>query len=328
MCISHKEDVDGVSSAALIKAAKGANTILLVDYANMIKVMEKLISEIEGGKKVNEIYICDLGLSKKNQSLFVELVRKLITLETKVTYIDHHDIEKEILLELKQSGVKLVHSIKECTSIQVYKKFKKKLQPHAAFIAACGALTDYMESKPLASKIVSKFDRQFLMLESTVLSYIISSSQHENEYLLEIMQVLTQMKFPHDIKGGFERAENYAKKIGSVSKAIEKSIVLGKNLASVQNRYDLSSSMIVNFVLGSSGKHAALVYRFKEDIGSYIISIRGSNDNKIHLGRIVNNLSSKLGGSGGGHEKACGAVIPESTISKFISELDVKLSKI
>jgi len=103
VCISHKEDVDGVSSAALIKAAKGANTILLVDYANMIKVMEKLISEIEGGKKVNEIYICDLGLSKKNQSLFVELVRKLITLETKVTYIDHHDIEKEILLELKQS---------------------------------------------------------------------------------------------------------------------------------------------------------------------------------------------------------------------------------
>lgn len=328
MCISHKEDVDGLSSAALITAAKGVDSVLLVDYANMIKVMEKLISEIECGRKVNQIYICDLGLSKKNQSLFVELVRRLINLDTKVMYIDHHDLEKEVLIELKQCGVKLIHSINECTSILIYKKFKKKLQPHAAFIAACGALTDYMESRPVASKIVSKFDRQFLMLESTVLSYIISSSQHENEFLLEIIQVLTQMKFPHDIEGGFERAEKYARKIGFVSKAIEKSIVLGKNLASVQNSYDLSSSMIVNFVLGFSGKQAAMVYRFKEDIGSYIISIRGSNDNKIHLGRIVNNLSSKLGGSGGGHEKACGAVIPESTITKFISELDTKLSKI
>ena len=326
MCISHKEDVDGVSSAALITAAMGTKSVLLVDYANMIKVMEKIISEIEFGEKVSQIFICDLGLSKKNQSLFVELVRKLITLGTKVTYIDHHDIELKTLLELKQSGVKLIHSIKECTSIQIYKKYKKKLQPHAAFIAACGAITDYMDSKPFASKIVSKFDRQFLMLESTVLSYIISSSQHENEYLLDIIHVLTQMKFPHDIDGGFERAERYAQKIGIVSKSIEKSIVLGKNLASVQNCYDLSSSMIVNFVLGSSGKHAALVYRLKEDIGSYIISIRGSNDSKIHLGRIVNELSSNLGGSGGGHEKACGAVIPKSTISKFINELDNKLS--
>ena len=70
------------------------------------------------------------------------------------------------------------------------------------------------------------------MLESTVLSYMISSSQHENEYLLDIIHVLTQMKFPHDIDGGFERAERYAQKIGIVSKSIEKSIVLWKNLAS------------------------------------------------------------------------------------------------
>ena len=70
-----------------------------------------------------------------------------------------------------------------------------------------------MDSKPFASKIVSKFDRQFLMLESTVLSYIISSSQHENEYLLDIIHVLTQMKFPHDIDGGFERVKDTHKRL-------------------------------------------------------------------------------------------------------------------
>jgi RecJ-like exonuclease len=66
----------------------------------------------------------------------------------------------------------------------------------------------------------------------------------------------------------------------------------------------------------------ALVYRFKADINSYIISIRGSKECKIHLGRAVNVISSDLGGSGGGHDRACGAVIPKERMKTFIEKLD------
>jgi len=325
ICISHREDVDGISSAALIKIAFDVNTIILLDYANMIKTLCSMVSSIrDGTNKIDQLFICDLGLSKKNENEFVKILKEIIEAKCKVTYIDHHDLDKKILADLKRNGVKLVHSTDECTSIHIYNKFKRKLSSYSAFLAAAAALTDYLETRPIASNLVSRFDRQFLMLEATALSYMISSSQHDIDFLMKIVDDLSQEKYPHDIEGGFLRAERHARKVLSVVKSIEDSIRVGKNLAYVQINSELPSSMVVNFVLGASGKPVALVYKTKEDINSCIISIRGSNECKVHLGRIVNNLSSTLSGSGGGHEKACGAVIPKEKFSEFIKQLDKK----
>jgi RecJ-like exonuclease len=65
-----------------------------------------------------------------------------------------------------------------------------------------------------------------------------------------------------------------------------------------------------------------MVYRLKDDINSYIISIRASKDCKVHLGRIVNEVASNIGGSGGGHEKACGAMVPKDKLEEFIDAID------
>jgi single-stranded-DNA-specific exonuclease len=328
ICISHKEDVDGISSAALIKAAFKVNTVILVDYANMIKVLESVQNDIQNSQSpVEHIFLCDLGLSKKNETLFLQIIRSILSLDCRVTYIDHHDLGMETKSELKKMGVKLIHSINECTSVQIYHKYQKRLVPKAAFIAAAGAITDYMETKPIASSIVSKFDRQFLMLEASALSYMISSAQHEIEFLVTLIDRLSNMKYPHEIEGGFIRAERYAQKVTSAVESLKDSISIGNNIAYVESNADLSSSMVVNFILGLSGKPVALVYKFKMDINSYIISIRGSKDCKLHLGRAVNGLSSKLGGSGGGHDKACGAVIPKQMLEVFIHELDAAITE-
>ena len=325
ICISHKEDVDGISSAVLIKTAFKVNTVILVDYANMIKTLRSMVSSIFNSlTKIDHLFICDLGLSKKNENEFVQILKEMIEAKCKVTYIDHHDLDKKILLELKKIGVKLFHSTDECTSIHIYNKYKRKFTSYSAFIAAAAALTDYLETKPIASNLVSRFDRQFLMLEATALSYMISSSQHDNDFLMTIVDDLSKNKYPHDIEGGFLRAEKHARKVLSVVKSIENSIVLNKNLAYVRINSELPSSMVVNFVLGISGKPVALVYKTKEEINSCIISIRGSNECKVHLGRIVNSLSSALSGSGGGHAKASGAVIPKDKFSEFIRQLDKK----
>ena len=325
ICISHREDVDGISSAALIKIAFDVNTVVLLDYANMIKTLRNMVSNIlDGTNRIDQLFICDLGLSKKNENEFVKILKEIIEAKCKVTYIDHHDLDKKILADLKRNGVKLVHSTDECTSIHIYNKYKRKFSSYSAFLAAAAALTDYLETRPIASNLVSRFDRQFLMLEATALSYMISSSQHDLDFLRKIVDDLSQEKYPHDIEGGFLRAERHARKVLSVVKSIEDSIRLGKNLAYVQINSELPSSMVVNFVLGASGKPVALVYKTKEDINSCIISIRGSNECKVHLGRIVNSLSSTLSGSGGGHEKACGAVIPKEKFSEFIKQLDRK----
>ena len=323
VCISHKEDADGICSATLIKAAFDVQKVILVDYGNMIEKLEKAAAS-DG--KIDELFICDLGLSKKNEQKFVELLGQIVSAGAKVIYIDHHDISKEIIQALKRADVTLIHTIEECTSTQVYSKYRKKLPDHAAFFAAMGALTDYMETRPIASTIMPRFDRQFLMLESTALSYMISASQHEDDFLVKIVDTLAKMKYPHDIKGGFETAEKYAKKVANAVQSIQDSVVKLDNIAHAPSTVELSSSMVVNFVLGSSGKPAAMVYKFKNDIKSYVVSIRGSADCKVHLGRLTNGIASELGGSGGGHDKACGAVIPKDRLEEFIKALDAKIS--
>ena len=103
ICMSHREDVDGVSSAALIKTAFDVNTIILVDYANMIKTLRSMVSNIQDGtNKIDELFICDLGLSKKNENEFVKILKEMIEAKCKVTYIDHNDLDKKILSDLKK----------------------------------------------------------------------------------------------------------------------------------------------------------------------------------------------------------------------------------
>lgn len=323
VCISHKEDVDGICSAAVVKAAFDISKVILVDYANLISKLEKTAAMLDN---IEQLFICDLGLSKKNEQKFAELLHRIVSAGTEVIYIDHHDINKETLHTLKKADVTLIRTIEECTSMQAYTKYKKKLPEHAAFLAAMGALTDYMENKPLASAIVSRFDRQFLMLESTALSYMISANQHDDAFLIKIVETLSKMKYPHDIKGGFEIAEKFAKKVANAVESVQESVVKLDNIAYAPSVVELSSSMVVNFVLGSSGKPVAMVYKLKDDIKSYVLSIRASADCKVHLGRLTNEIASELGGSGGGHDRACGAVIPKANLQKFIETLNKKIS--
>jgi RecJ-like exonuclease len=322
VCVSHKEDADGLCSAVIVKAAVEASKVILVDYSNMIGKLEKLA---ESPDKIDQLFICDLGLSKKNEDKFVELLAKVCSAGAEVTYIDHHDISKEIMSALKKEGITLVHTVEECTSVQAYTRFKKKLPAHATFFAAMGALTDYMEAKPIASTIVPRFDRQFLMLEATAFSYMISANQNNDEFLTKAVDTLAKMKYPHDIRGGFEMAEKYAKNVAKAVESIQDSIVVLENLAHAPSTVELSSSMVVNFVLGASDRSVAMVYKFKDGIKSYIFSIRGSADCKIHLGRLVNEVASSLGGSGGGHDRAAGAVVPKEKLEEFIKTMDSRV---
>jgi single-stranded-DNA-specific exonuclease len=341
ICLSHREDVDGIASAALVKSAFKKCHVILLDYANLIRQLKRLSSLIstaaiagatdkreigsKHNRKTRKLIICDLGLNKKNESLFVDLLGEIASDGYKVEYIDHHDVGEEIKSALRKAGVTLVHSTDECTSVQVYQRYRKKLSSYSSFYAAAGALTDYLEQRPVASMLVSRFDRHFLMLESTVLSYMISSNQHDENFLLKIVDVISKDKFPHEIEGGFLMAEKYAIKVSEAVKSLEGSINRKRRLAYVRNDLDLTASVIVNFVLGISGRPVALVYKPRDEINSFVISIRGSKECDAHLGRLVNEIAANLGGSGGGHDKASGAVIPKNRLNEFIDELNRRI---
>ena len=321
VCVSHEEDADGISSAALIKQAFGGNTIL-VDYPGMMDAMQPLRND----EQLKQLFICDLGLNKKNESDFVELLLTLRKRKVKVTYIDHHDLDKKIINQLEKNKVKVIHDVNECTTVQVYNAFKNKLTDHSAFIAACAAITDYMEASPIGSKLLQIFDRQFALISATVLTYNIVGHQKEPDYLLYLVDELSESKYPHNIPNTYEFAQIQVGKLAEIISKVKKSMKTKKNLGYMEIT-DSGASGAVNFVLGLSGKDVGVAYKERTDYGIYAVSIRGSKTCKVHLGKLVNKLSTKFGGSGGGHDKACGASIPKSEINKFINTLNKELEK-
>ena len=296
ICVSHKEDADGISSAALIKQAFGGDCVL-VDYPGMVDALELLRND----KKLKKLFICDLGLNKQINDNFVELLTELRKKRVSVTYIDHHDIDSKVITKLKKIKVKLIHNISECTSVLVYDTFKKKLSEHSSFIAACGAITDYMENKPVASKLLQMYDRQFALVNATVLTYNIVGHQKDPDYLLYLVDELSESKFPHEIPNTYEFAQIQVGKLAEIMSKVRKSMKVSKNLAHMEV-LDSGASGAVNFVLGFSGKDVGVAYKERVDKGIYAVSVRGSPSCKTHLGRLVSSVAADLGGSGGGHD--------------------------
>ena len=320
VCISHKEDADGISSAALIRQAFGGDSVL-VDYPGQMEAIQKVCAD----EKLKSLYICDLGLSKKNQDEFVDLLRILKKNHVAVTYIDHHDIDPKITKELEKIKVKMIHDINECTTVQVYNAFKSKLSDQAPFIAACAAITDYMEDRPIGSKLLQIYDRQFTLINATVLTYNIVGHQKDPDYLLYLVEELADSKFPHEIPNTFEFAQIQVEKLALIIAKVKKGMKTMKNIGYMEIM-DSGASGAVNFVLGLSGKDVGVAYKERVDHGIYAVSVRGSKSCKVHLGKIVNILATDLGGSGGGHDKACGAVIPKPKIQTFLKEFNKKLN--
>ncbi|MGI0018596.1 MAG: DHHA1 domain-containing protein [Nitrosotalea sp.] len=319
VCVSHKEDADGVSSASLIRKAFGGET-KLVDYPGLMNELEALKND----EKLKTLFICDLGLSKSNQDQFVELLKALRKNKVSITYIDHHDIEDAIKKKIKALKVKLIHTVNECTTVQVYNAFKTKLSDYGSFLAACAAVTDYMEDRPIGAAQLQRFDRQFVLLEATVLTFTITSHQKDPEFLLYLVDELSDSKYPHQINNTFEFARIQAERISGVIQKVKDNMKKMKNLSYMEVT-DSGASMAVNFVLGLSGKEVGVSYKLREEQGIYAVSVRGAKSCKVHLGRIVNQLATELGGSGGGHDKACGAVIPKEKIGLFLKKFNAKL---
>ena len=320
VCLSHKEDADGISSAALIREALGGDTVL-ADYPGQMEALQQIASD----QKLKTLFICDLGLSKKNQDEFVQILSDLRKRKISITYIDHHDIDSKIFKLLEKIGVEMIHNINECTTVLAYDKFKTKLSDHAAFIAACAAITDYMEDRPLGSKLLQIFDRQFALISATVLTYNIVGHQKDPDYLLYLVEELSESKYPHEIPNTYEFAQIQVEKLAKMITKVKKDMKTMKNFGYMELS-DSGASGAVNFVLGLSGKDVGVAFKERVDHGIYAVSVRGSKNCKVHLGKIINDLATDLGGSGGGHNKACGAVIPKAKIKTFLKEFNKKLN--
>ena len=310
-CISHIKDVDGVASAALVLAAKGGS-FRLTDYDDLLKEIDAVPAS------ATSVTICDLGTNTSN---FPEFVGRLAALAKRmpVTYIDHHYLTEDAKQQVIKTGVELHHDIKDCASMLTYLTYKGSLPEGARLLALYGAVTDYMDTSANASQMMETFDRQFVLLECTMLAYALAKKGRDYSYPEMLVKELALMKAPHTIdevgKEALEQAEVVRKLTDEVK---SKGTRMGK-LAYMKTG-ESATGNVSKLLLGAFGVPVGVAY--KEKVGGIAeLSLRGTSESRIHLGKEIGIIAQKHGGSGGGHERAAGCSVPSSEVQGLLADL-------
>jgi RecJ-like exonuclease len=309
------KDADGICSAALALAANGG-TFNLTDYDEMMDELERI------PVGTTNLVICDLGT---DSSRFPKFRAKMVEIlpSVKVTYIDHHHLTAEGRADLEGLGLRVVHDVSECASMLTYMTFKDRLPPKASYLAMFGAVTDYLDSSPLASKRMERFDRQFVLLESTLLSYAISNQGRDMKYLESLVRALSRIEMPHTIVGVSGFALKQAETMRRLeSEVAEKGTVMGK-LAYMETEQS-STGNVAKLLLGAFNVQVGVSYRAKAG-GRAEVSLRCTSECKIHLGQTLNEIAGMHNGNGGGHARAAGCSLPEPEVIPVLKEIEARL---
>ena len=307
LCVSHIKDVDGCACAALIKHVTNSG-ILLANYGNINECLRRIY------KTYNIVYVCDIGI---NETTIKEFSRILDFAE--LIYIDHHPIDTQVLELIQQMGVKVVHNKLDCAGILTYNMFQADLPREAGLLAAYAAVADRLENGPLAKKILSRFDRDFVLFETMLLSYALEKADAECKRK-SLVPRLSRLEYPHQITNlpslALEQAESVATLRSELSSR-------AKRMGDVfyADAKGASTGTIANLLIEICAADIGVGYDTNEETQITDLSIRGSSSLKTDLGKKVSKISKMYGGTGGGHRKASGARIPTSKLIEFISAL-------
>lgn len=316
-CISHIKDVDGVSSAALVLAAKGG-TFRLTDYDDLLREVDAVPAS------ATSVTICDLGTNSSN---FSDFVRGLAALRKRmpVTYIDHHYLTDEAKKAILGTGVDLHHDVRDCASMLTYLTYRESLPEGARLLALYGAVTDYMDTSANASQMMETFDRQFVLLECTLLSYALAKNGRDYSYPEMLVRELSAMKAPHSIGNVGQEALAQAEVVRLLADEVRtKGTRLGK-LAYMKTS-ESATGNVAKLLLGAFGVPVGVAYKEKGG-GTAEFSLRGTSESKIHLGKEIGLIAQKHQGSGGGHEKAAGCSVPTSQVQGLLADLEARLEE-
>lgn len=319
--ISHRKDADGISSAALVRCMNGAD-VFLTDYGEVVETLQSV-------GEYKEYFICDLGSNQKTFDGFTEQAKRF-SKHGSVQYVDHHPISNDKISMLTSAGIDVTHSTEECASVLVYRKYEDKLRnlPQMKIVACCGAITDYLDNRPYAKKLISAFDRQFLLYEATVLSFTISvigrDEFHGTARLIDLAKQLADGKLPHEIPDATSLAQEQARNSAELLNLAKTQGKRMKNYAYFLTR-ESSTGNVANFLIGAFEVPVGVAFR-NEDHDHYEISLRSIEESRHDLGKVISKIASKLDASGGGHPHASGARIKKTQLQDFLTLLDDELS--
>jgi hypothetical protein len=304
-CISHKDDPDGLSSAALVRCATHCS-FGLTGYEDL----ERVLAEAPRG--LDWLVLGDLGLSEK-----MELISGLPEIARHVLYLDHHLLSAESKRALRKAGVIVRHSLDNCTSVLAWDVFRSQLPEGAVNLAAYGAVTDPPVSGRLTRQVMLKTSWNLDAYEGHLLALALSSKACTTALREMTVRELATLKLPHQIVPVRRLANEQAASMLRIQRQLFRRAEVRRRIAIASGGH-LSLGTTAELLLGVPNVIASLVYHTTRTPAHTRISVRSTDECDRHLGRLLSTLSRRLGGEGGGHKIAAGAMVPTKRLQEFL----------
>lgn len=304
-CVSHDDDADGLASAALVRCATRCE-FALAGYENI----ESILADAPRG--LDWLVVADLGLDEKR-----EVVNRLPEVARHVFYVDHHSLSSESRRALRKARVIVRHSLKDCASVLVWDSLRKQLPQEAISLAAYGAVTDPPASGLLTRDVLLKTSRNLDAYEGHLLALAISCDKCTNVLREDIVKGLASLRLPHQMSAVRRLADRQAVMMAEIQKQLyDRAQIRGRVAIARAGRVALGTS--AELLLGVPNVVASVVYNKVGSPSRTRISVRGTDQCGRHLGKLMLRIARKLGGSGGGHMLAAGAIVPSSRLGEFL----------
>jgi nanoRNase/pAp phosphatase (c-di-AMP/oligoRNAs hydrolase) len=131
------------------------------------------------------------------------------------------------------------------------------------------------------------------------------------------------MKHPHEIEGVPAAAVEQLKEVVALGEEVKaKGTKLGRLAYMRTSQY--STGNVAKLLIGAFVVPVGVAFKEKQE-GWYEVSLRGTSECRVHLGKAVSSMAGRLGGSGGGHRKAAGCRVPASKMDQLLASLSKKV---
>ncbi len=309
-------DSDGVSSAALVKAAlKQEYESISVYFTHPIGLYEDFKTFSKG-----DVVIVDIAI---NESHIQQLIKLFHKYKGRITYIDHHP--PPLSFSLDDLGIEVVgEDLSNASASELtFKHFMNKLSKDFDRVALFGCIGDYADQTDWVKERLTRWDKRQIYFEAGVLVQGLEGSRKLHDFKRHVVNHLSENRRPSMLSELVIRALIQAVNNEELHKWVEKEVKVTENIAYVINPSG-SLGIAATYSMGITGKPVGLAAELKGH--EYVISVRAAKG-VIDLNKALREIALKLGGSGGGHDNAAGARVPEEGLLTLINKLNDEVSR-
>jgi single-stranded-DNA-specific exonuclease len=296
-------DADGVSSAAVVKAAlAGEYEAVKVYFTHPVDLAKDFEAFAEG-----DVYVVDVAIDEKTAE---EVRRVFRSYGGRVVYIDHHPLSVDL------PGVEVVHEVGSSASELAYRHLGSRLPRLYSRVALYGAIGDYLDHTEWVEEALEAWDRRLVYFEAGVLMQGLERARKDHEFKRAVVDHLAGNSPPSAMERLMKLAEEQARVNEALVGWVARNASLHGAVAVVVNPPG-PLGLAANLARGLTGAEVGVAAEERGDI--YVMSLRSR---RVDLNQFLRSFARRYGVSGGGHPNAAGARMPKRLLKTLVEELN------